>query len=309
MRGNVVSITDYGAFVELKEGVEGLIHISEMSWTQHIRHPSKILGIGDIVEVKVLNGKTDAETLYFADSITSYDDRMQEIGRATAAVLAAGPEIEEPDLGLPDADEAMSGVSFGDSELGFGEAKKQVVENFERGYLLAALRRLMLLAVALFRTPVIALMPDLTPSPLRSKANGVINLMGGVGTVISAFVIARLFDFNIILPFITAVTRDVLQMVPPVLKESARGVGATMWEATRHIALKYGRRGIVGAVFLGFGRALGETMAVMMVTGNAPILPQGLRDLFSPVRTMTATIAAEMLCLLAADREPAAQNT
>jgi small subunit ribosomal protein S1 len=51
----VVSITDYGAFVELKEGVEGLIHISEMSWTQHIRHPSKILGIGDIVEVKILN--------------------------------------------------------------------------------------------------------------------------------------------------------------------------------------------------------------------------------------------------------------
>ncbi|MCK4679946.1 30S ribosomal protein S1, partial [bacterium] len=55
VRGKVVSITDYGAFVELKEGVEGLIHISEMSWTQHIRHPSKILGIGDIVEVKILN--------------------------------------------------------------------------------------------------------------------------------------------------------------------------------------------------------------------------------------------------------------
>ncbi|MCK4512685.1 S1 RNA-binding domain-containing protein, partial [bacterium] len=55
VRGKVVSITDYGAFIELKEGVEGLIHISEMSWTQHIRHPSKILGIGDIVEVKVLN--------------------------------------------------------------------------------------------------------------------------------------------------------------------------------------------------------------------------------------------------------------
>jgi small subunit ribosomal protein S1 len=55
VRGKVVSITDYGAFVELKEGVEGLIHISEMSWTQHVRHPSKILGIGDIVEVKVLN--------------------------------------------------------------------------------------------------------------------------------------------------------------------------------------------------------------------------------------------------------------
>lgn len=55
VRGKVVSITDYGAFVELEEGVEGLIHISEMSWTQHIRHPSQLLSIGDVVEVMVLN--------------------------------------------------------------------------------------------------------------------------------------------------------------------------------------------------------------------------------------------------------------
>jgi small subunit ribosomal protein S1 len=55
VRGKVVSLTDYGAFVELKEGVEGLVHVSEMSWTQHVRHPSQILGIGDIVEVVVLS--------------------------------------------------------------------------------------------------------------------------------------------------------------------------------------------------------------------------------------------------------------
>ena len=58
-RGKVVSITDYGAFVELEEGIEGLVHISEMSWTQHVRHPSKLVAIGDIVEVKVL--KIDSE--------------------------------------------------------------------------------------------------------------------------------------------------------------------------------------------------------------------------------------------------------
>lgn len=51
----MVSITDYGAFVELEEGIEGLVHISEMSWTQHIRHPSKLVNIGDPVEVVVLN--------------------------------------------------------------------------------------------------------------------------------------------------------------------------------------------------------------------------------------------------------------
>ena len=59
VRGKVVSITDYGAFVELEEGIEGLVHISEMSWTQHVRHPSKLVNIGDIVEVKVL--KIDSE--------------------------------------------------------------------------------------------------------------------------------------------------------------------------------------------------------------------------------------------------------
>ncbi|HAJ78269.1 MAG TPA: 30S ribosomal protein S1, partial [Fibrobacteres bacterium] len=59
VRGKIVSITDYGAFMELEKGIEGLIHISEMSWTQHIKHPSKIVGIGDIVEAVVL--KIDKE--------------------------------------------------------------------------------------------------------------------------------------------------------------------------------------------------------------------------------------------------------
>jgi len=73
VRGKVVSITDYGAFVELKEGVEGLIHISEMSWTQHIRHPSKILGIGDIVEVKVLNVNKGEEKISLSLKRTESD--------------------------------------------------------------------------------------------------------------------------------------------------------------------------------------------------------------------------------------------
>ena len=73
VRGKVVSITDYGAFVELKEGVEGLIHISEMSWTQHIRHPSKILGIGDIVEVKVLNVNKPEEKISLSLKRTESD--------------------------------------------------------------------------------------------------------------------------------------------------------------------------------------------------------------------------------------------
>ena len=93
-----------------------------------------------------------------------------------------------------------------------------------------------------------------------------------------------------VLPFITAVTRDVLLMVPPVLKESAHGVGATMWEATRHVSLKYGRRGIVGAVFLGFGRALGETMAVTFVIGNSHRVSASL---FAAGNTIASSLANE----------------
>jgi small subunit ribosomal protein S1 len=63
VRGKIVSITDYGAFMELERGIEGLIHISEMSWTQHIKHPSKIVGIGDIVEAAVLKVNKDAQKI------------------------------------------------------------------------------------------------------------------------------------------------------------------------------------------------------------------------------------------------------
>ncbi len=63
VRGKIVSITDYGAFMELEKGIEGLIHISEMSWTQHIKHPSKIVGIGDIVEAVVLKVDKDSQKI------------------------------------------------------------------------------------------------------------------------------------------------------------------------------------------------------------------------------------------------------
>jgi len=93
-----------------------------------------------------------------------------------------------------------------------------------------------------------------------------------------------------ILPFVTAVARDVLAMVPPVIKESAYGVGATKWEVTRKVSLRYGMRGIVGAVFLGLGRAIGETMAVTFVIGN----DHGISaSLFSPGNSIASTLANE----------------
>jgi phosphate transport system permease protein len=80
---------------------------------------------------------------------------------------------------------------------------------------------------------------------------------------------AGLILFLMVLPFITAVSRDVLRMVPQVVKEAGYGMGSTTWEVTRKISLRYGLSGIVGAVFLGLGRAVGETMAVAYVIGSS----------------------------------------
>lgn len=85
----------------------------------------------------------------------------------------------------------------------------------------------------------------------------------GMGLVTAGVVLAVM-----ILPFITAVMRDVFRMVPPVVKESAYGTGATTWEVTKDVTMRYGMQGLLGAVFLGLGRAIGETMAVLFIIGN-----------------------------------------
>ncbi|KGM32551.1 phosphate ABC transporter permease subunit PstC [Inquilinus limosus] len=91
-----------------------------------------------------------------------------------------------------------------------------------------------------------------------------------------------------ILPFITAITRDVFETVPPLLKESAYGLGATTWEVMWKVVLPYSRAGVVGGVMLGLGRALGETMAVAFVVGSAIKINASL---LAPGTTISATIA------------------
>jgi phosphate transport system permease protein len=96
------------------------------------------------------------------------------------------------------------------------------------------------------------------------------------------------------LPTIVSVAEDALDAVPKTYRDGALALGATRWQATWRVVVPAARSGILTAMMLGVGRALGETMTVMMVTGNAARVPKGLTDLFKPVRTMTATIAAEM---------------
>ena len=97
------------------------------------------------------------------------------------------------------------------------------------------------------------------------------------------------------LPTIISITEDSLYAVPKEYRDGALAIGATQWQTIWRVVLPAARSGIVIAVMLGIGRAIGETMAVMLVTGNAANIPElGLAAFFQPVRTMTATIAAEM---------------
>lgn len=107
----------------------------------------------------------------------------------------------------------------------------------------------------------------------------------GIGVLTAGLILAVM-----ILPFIASVARQVLTTVPPMLREAAYGVGATKWEVVWHILVPYTRQGLIGAVMLGLGRALGETMAVTFVIGNAHHISTSL---LAPGTTISATLANE----------------
>ena len=107
----------------------------------------------------------------------------------------------------------------------------------------------------------------------------------GIGMLTAGIILALM-----VLPFITSVTRDIFQMVPAVVKESAYGMGSTTWEVSRKVTVPYGIQGIIGACFLGLGRAIGETMAVTFVIGNRHEISASL---FSAANSIASTLANE----------------
>jgi len=115
----------------------------------------------------------------------------------------------------------------------------------------------------------------------------------GLTTGLTAFTGALLLGW-IAIPTIVSVAEDALDAVPRGYRDGALALGANRWQTIWRVTLPAARGGVLTAVMLGIGRAFGETMAVMMVTGNAAVIPRGWGALFQPVRTMTATIAAEM---------------
>ena len=117
---------------------------------------------------------------------------------------------------------------------------------------------------------------------LRDALNLTTGMCGLTGSLLLAFMA---------LPTIISISEDAIISVPRTYKEAAFGLGATQWQTLWRIILPSASSGIIAAVMLGIGRVIGETMVVMMVTGNAPVIPKSILE---PLRTLTATIAGEM---------------
>ena len=154
---------------------------------------------------------------------------------------------------------------------------------------------------------------EVAPAGVRDVLKSCVELMAAVPSVVIGFVgmvtlvplVRTLFDIPtgltaftgsimlgfMAMPTIVTISEDAIRSVPWSYKEGALALGATRWQTMRRIVLKAAMPGIIAAVMLGIGRVIGETMAVMMITGNAAHIPGSI---FEPVRTMTATIAAEM---------------
>lgn len=157
---------------------------------------------------------------------------------------------------------------------------------------------------------------EIAPRWMREILKPLVELLGGIPSVVLGFLgflvlapfLRRFLNLptgltaltgsillgGIAVPTIVSVAEDALDAVPRAYREGAWALGATRWQTIWRVTLPAARSGVLTAVMLGIGRAIGETMTVMMVTGNAPVLALSLGSLFSPVRTMTATIAAEM---------------
>ncbi len=157
---------------------------------------------------------------------------------------------------------------------------------------------------------------EIAPRWLREVLKPVIEILAGLPSVVLGFLgivmlssyLRELFALPtglsaftgslllgaISIPTIVSVAEDALDAVPKEYRDGALALGGTRWQTIWTVILPAARSGVLTAVMLGIARSIGETMTVMMVTGNAPVLANSLRVFLSPVRTMTATIAAEM---------------
>jgi len=157
---------------------------------------------------------------------------------------------------------------------------------------------------------------EVAPSWIREVLKPLIEILAGIPSVVLGFIgilvfapfLRKFLDIPtgltaftgavllalISIPTIVSVAEDALNTVPNSYRQASLALGATRWQTIWDVTLPAAKSGVLTAVMLGIGRSLGETMAVMMVTGNAPVMPLQSNSIFRPIRTMTATIASEM---------------
>ncbi|MCJ7535173.1 MAG: phosphate ABC transporter permease subunit PstC [Anaerolineales bacterium] len=124
---------------------------------------------------------------------------------------------------------------------------------------------------------------------LSQYVRQILALPTGLSALTGALLLA-----GIAIPSIVSISEDALDTVPKSYRDASLALGATEWQTIWWVTLPAAKSGVLTAIMLGIGRAIGETMVVLMVTGNAPMMPTGLSTVINPTRTMTATIAAEM---------------
>ena len=157
---------------------------------------------------------------------------------------------------------------------------------------------------------------EIAPRWMREILKPIVELLGGIPSVVLGFLGILLFaNFlrvslnlptgltalagsillgGVAVPTVVSVSEDALDAVPRAYREGAWALGATKWQTIWRVTLPAAKSGVLTAIMLGIGRTIGETMVVLMVTGNAPVMALTPMALFHPARTMTATIAAEM---------------
>lgn len=176
------------------------------------------------------------------------------------------------------------------------------------------------LGAAIFAIPIgvcaAVFIAEIAPRWTRDLLKPIVEILGGIPSVVLGFLgilllapnLRHLLDLptgltalagsillgGIAIPTIVSISEDALDSVPRSYRDAALALGATEWQTIWMVTLPAAKSGVLTAIMLGIGRTIGETIAVMMVTGNAPVLPVQWNSFFAPVRTMTATIAAEM---------------
>lgn len=154
---------------------------------------------------------------------------------------------------------------------------------------------------------------EVAPGPLKTVLKSAVEILAAIPSVVLGFIgivwlapaVKHIFRLStgmcgltgsillafMALPTIISISEDALRSIPRSYREAAYGLGATKWQTMWRVMLPAASSGIIAAVMLGIGRVVGETMAVMMVTGNAPVIPESITQ---PLRTLTATVASEM---------------